>query len=335
MSIRPATHAGTWYPNSSIKLGSQLDGFFKHAFDLGKSGKLVRGARILIGPHAGFAYSGIRLAESFTAWDTSRVKRVFILGPSHHVYFKSSAMVSGYEYYETPFGKLPVDVETTKKMTELEGSQGGSVFKYMSDDVDDEEHSFEMHTPFIYYKCKNLPQGLPQIIPIMISGLSDRLSKDIIGALLPYLEDEENTFIISSDFCHWGSRFGYTQYLAQKPAKGIQLDDLLNLRHSTKIKLTDMPIYKSIEFLDREAMHIASSGSYSLWKEYISTTGNTICGQKPIGIILRLLEEYEKSGKSIVAGNDVFNWISYSQSSQVHKYHDSSVSYVSGYVKLS
>lgn len=33
------------------------------------------------------------------------------------------------------------------------------------------------------------------------------------GALLaPYLADPANLFIISSDFCHWGSRFSYTFY---------------------------------------------------------------------------------------------------------------------------
>lgn len=334
MSIRPATHAGTWYPNSSIKLGSQLEGYFKHAHEVGSYGKAIKEARILIGPHAGFTYSGARLAETFTAWDTSKVKRVFILGPSHHVYFKSSALVSRYEYYETPFGKLPVDVEVTKKMTDIEGTKGNRVFKYMSEDVDDDEHSFEMHAPFIYHKCKNLPQGMPLIIPIMISGMGDRLSKDIVDALLPYLDDEQNTFIISSDFCHWGSRFGYTKYLPQKPTKGIQEDDLINLRHSTKTNSAELPIYQSIELLDREAMDIASKGSYNLWQQYISITGNTICGQKPIGIILRLLEEYEKSGKSIVTGSNVFNWINYSQSSEVHKYSDSSVSYASGYVQL-
>lgn len=329
MSIRPATHAGTWYPNSSTKLKIQLEGFFKQ-YD----GKPVKGARILVGPHAGFVYSGARLAETFTVWDTSKVKRVFILGPSHHVYFKNSAMVSKYSYYETPFGKLQVDVETTEEMTNLKGSHGDSIFKYMSEDVDDEEHSFEMHAPFIYHRCKSLPQGLPQIIPIMISGMGDRLGKDIVNSLLPYLGDEENTFIISSDFCHWGSRFGYTEYLAEEPVSGIKESDLITLHYSTKIKPPHMPIYKSIEFLDREAMKIASSGSYNLWKHYISTTGNTICGQKPIGIILRLLEEYKNSRDSIVDGGKVFNWIDYSQSSKAHKYHDSSVSYASGYVKL-
>jgi hypothetical protein len=37
------------------------------------------------------------------------------------------------------------------------------------------------------------------------------------GALLaPYIADPFNLFIISSDFCHWGSRFSYTHYDSSK-----------------------------------------------------------------------------------------------------------------------
>lgn len=30
------------------------------------------------------------------------------------------------------------------------------------------------------------------------------------GHLAPYLADSSNLFVVSSDFCHWGSRFQYT-----------------------------------------------------------------------------------------------------------------------------
>lgn len=37
------------------------------------------------------------------------------------------------------------------------------------------------------------------------------------GALLgPFLDDPGNLFVISSDFCHWGTRFSYTFYNAEK-----------------------------------------------------------------------------------------------------------------------
>ncbi len=37
------------------------------------------------------------------------------------------------------------------------------------------------------------------------------------GKLLgPYLDDPENLFVVSSDFCHWGTRFSYTYYNSEQ-----------------------------------------------------------------------------------------------------------------------
>lgn len=316
VKVRPATHSGLWYIGEGVSLAKQLKGFFQAAETAHI--KLVKGARVLIGPHAGYTYLGARLAETFAVWDTSKVKRVFILGPLHHVYFKTSVLVSKYDSYETPLGDLPVDTEVTKELTELR-VQGKKVFKYMSEEIDDDEHSFEMHAPFLYYRAKDIAQGLPLIVPIMISGLDSSLAASVVEALNPYFADEENTFVISSDFCHWGSRFGYTEYVAD-PTNGIE--DIITLRLGSKTS-PETPIYKSIEFLDREAMRIASEETASAWKRYISTTGNTICGQKPIWVVLQLLEGAGASGG--------FKWTGYLQSSQVVRASDSSVSYALGY----
>lgn len=35
-------------------------------------------------------------------------------------------------------------------------------------------------------------------------------------ALGQYLDDPSNLFIVSSDFCHWGSRFSFTYYDSSK-----------------------------------------------------------------------------------------------------------------------
>jgi predicted class III extradiol MEMO1 family dioxygenase len=38
-------------------------------------------------------------------------------------------------------------------------------------------------------------------------------SEAAYGKLLaPFLDQQENLFVISSDFCHWGSRFNFTFY---------------------------------------------------------------------------------------------------------------------------
>lgn len=313
MVIRTASHAGSWYSANPVRLNKQLDEFLKAA------PSPVAGARLLIGPHAGYTYAGATLAETYNAWDTSNVKRVFVLGPSHHVYFKNVAFLSGADEYETPFGNIPVDTEVVNSLLKHK------VFKKMSLDVDEDEHSFEMHSPYIYKLTQHLPQGVPSIIPIMISHSDDAFNKQVSLALSEYLKDEGNTFVVSSDFCHWGSRFGYTSYTSNG-----SLDDLKELSYGSKVPSNGLSIFKSIEYLDKLATRIASGGSSKDWKHYIKVTGNTICGQKPIAILLETIELVKGKGEFDESWGK-FEWIGYSQSSQVTSARDSSVSYASGY----
>lgn len=317
MAIRTASHAGAWYSANPVRLNKQLDEFLKAA------PPSVSGARLLIGPHAGYTYAGATLAETYNAWDTSNVKRIFILGPSHHVYFKSVALVSGADEYETPFGNLPVDTQVVEELVK------NKVFKKMSMDVDEDEHSFEMHSPYIYKLTQHLPQGVPSIVPIMISHSDEEFNAKVSSILAEYLKDESNTFVISSDFCHWGSRFGYTSYTPSG-----SLDDLKDLSSNSKIPSSGLSIYKSIEYLDKLATKIASTGSSKDWKNYIKATENTICGQKPISILLETIER-TKENENLGEDWGKFKWIGYSQSSQVTSVRDSSVSYASGYATTS
>ena len=80
-------------------------------------------------------------------------------------------------------------------------------------------------------------------------------------------------------------------------------------------------------------MLVAGAGSVAKWDSYIETTGNTICGQKPVAVVLLLLERFRASGGEL-ASDEAFQWLGYSQSSKVSSLSDSSVSYASGYVLL-
>lgn len=321
MYIRPATHSGSWYSSNKATLTRQLDKFFAN-----NHYNTVPGARLLIGPHAGFTFSGDRLAETFKVWDHQECERVFILGPSHHVYFKNYAMVSDYQAYDTPLGPLPIDVEVNKSLTNK------PVFKYMSEEADQDEHSFEMHCPFIKYVLDAAgvaANKAPKLVPMMISSMDTTSCEEVVGQLAPYFKDPRNTFVISSDFCHWGARFGYTEYLPQP----VDLERAMVVKTTLKLKTLssfvklhkdDNAIHESIEYLDKLAMQIASQGDSADWQAYIKHTGNTICGQKPIYLILKLLEAANVRAR--------FKWLGYSQSSAVETYFDSSVSYASGYV---
>ncbi|ODV62439.1 Mho1p [Ascoidea rubescens DSM 1968] len=321
--VRPASHAGSWYIGSGSRLNAQLDKFLAStAFD-----QSTIGARVIIGPHAGYTYSGSTLAEAYKSWDTSKVKRIFILGPSHYVYFKNYVLTTKFDYYETPMGNLPVDTEIIDQLTLNESSS--KIIRKMSFENDEEEHSFELHAPYIYKMAKDLPQGIPKIIPIMVCSLDDSTELKIAKILSKYISDEETSFIISSDFCHWGSRFDYTIYSPTKSLKNLKE---LSTRNYLSYLEPSIPIYKSIEFLDREAMKVLSKGAYNDWKQYIKLTGNTICGQKPIAIILKAIENYKSANKiSLNSKGPLFNFLGYRQSSHVRSFSDSSVSYASAY----
>jgi len=70
-------------------------------------------------------------------------KRVFVLGPSHHFYLTRCAL-SQCESYETPLGDLKIDRATIAELHKT------GQFDRMSMSVDTDEHSIEMHLPYIH-----------------------------------------------------------------------------------------------------------------------------------------------------------------------------------------
>ena len=98
---------------------------------------------------------------------------------------------------------------------------------------EENEHSLEMHLPFI--KKIFADEGKPDVklIPLMVGEIPKAKYKLYAKALLPLFMDERTVFIISSDFCHWGQNFDYYR-----------------LHPGT----LDSEISVSIEKLDREGM---------------------------------------------------------------------------------
>jgi len=76
----------------------------------------------------------------------------------------------------------------------------------MSPDVDQGEHSIEMHLPYVYKVLEmyfGKGQALPRIVPILVGSIDAQQEREYGKLLRPYLDDPENCFVISSDFCHW------------------------------------------------------------------------------------------------------------------------------------
>ena len=84
-------------------------------------------------------------------------------------------------------------------------------FKEFSKSADEEEHSLEMQYPFL----KLVLPGDTKIVPITVGSVNDKLDVEHADILQKYYNDKDNLFVFSTDFCHWGKRFGYTPYNKQ------------------------------------------------------------------------------------------------------------------------
>lgn len=69
-------------------------------------------------------------------------KRVFILGPSHHVRLRGCALTIC-DKYETPLYNLKVDKQINADLEKT------GKFSWMEIQTDEDEHSIEMHLPYV------------------------------------------------------------------------------------------------------------------------------------------------------------------------------------------
>lgn len=156
--------------------------------------------KALIGPHAGFRFSGPNAAWAYKNVDSQSYDRVFILGPSHKVYLDFIGTTGCHEW-ETPLGNLSVDQQIVEALTKAEGVE----FQRINKKYEENEHSLEMHLPYIR-KVFESRQGDSdiKIIPLMVGQLNEKDYELYAKALVHYFDDDRSLFVVSSDFCHWG-----------------------------------------------------------------------------------------------------------------------------------
>jgi len=288
-NIREPSHAGSWYSDKKSELDKQLTSWIDNSkLDI----KNVKVVKAIIGPHAGYAYSGptAAWAYKYLKFSPKDPLRVFLLGPCHHVYLKGCGL-SGLGTYATPLGSIEIDTATIEQLKK-EG-------KFVSTDkeTEEEEHSLEMHLPYIR---KMLDGRAFKLVPIMVGNVDPKQEEYYGKLLVKYFDDENTLFVVSSDFCHWGKRFNYQYYNKE-----------------------DGDIYQSIEKLDTRGMSLIEEHSASGFTKYLEETENTICGRHPIGVLLNVINN-SKSAASLKT-----KFVKYAQSESIKDKSQSSVSYAS------
>ncbi|KAG6911931.1 hypothetical protein DXG01_000178 [Tephrocybe rancida] len=319
--LRTASHAGDWYTADGSELDSELTTWLEAAGPA-EDPYPIKGCKAVIAPHAGYAYSGPAAAWAYKSIDTTGIKRVFILGPSHHFYLQGCA-ISSCKDYDTPIDKLPLDTEIIEELRQT------GQFEPMSIDADEAEHSIEMHLPYVrkVFAGQNI-----KIVPIVVGAISKEVEASFGSLLAPYLDREDTFCVVSSDFCHWGTRFSYTYYY---PEAAPSNSPAVKLSRSTAPTPAN-PIHQSIRQLDHEAMDIltlppsSAETAHSAFAAYLAKTKNTICGRHPIGVLLGAMAHLEGTKGT----HPSLKWVRYEQSSACLTIRDSSVSYASAWIRF-
>jgi len=148
-------------------------------------------AKVIIAPHAGYQYSGLTAAHAYRQFEARRnlIRRVVLLGPAHRVPLKGMAVPS-VDAFATPLGDVPIDAEGVKQAQEVPGMQ-------VSDEAHADEHSLEVHLPFLQSVLDNF-----QLVPIVIGICTARHVEALLDALWG---GDETAIVVSSDLSHFHS----------------------------------------------------------------------------------------------------------------------------------
>lgn len=212
-AIRKASVQGLFYPKECAKVKMHFREF-NHTFDTMKIPPEIKSIipRAIIVPHAGYIYSGFTANFAYRFLKQASVKRIIVIGPSHHHYFKG---ISGsyYEAYETPCGPLEIDSAYLFALAK----QFDIGFEPKAHE---KEHSTEVQLPFIQHYFPKT-----KVIELIYGDVSEKILANLITALL---NNKDNAVVISSDLSHFHN-LKEANALDQNCLKGVEKLDLNEL----------------------------------------------------------------------------------------------------------
>lgn len=190
MIVRKAAVAGQFYPANSTELRKEVLSYMTEKKSSQKS------PRLMISPHAGYVFSGPVAGKGFATLNIE-ISRIFLIGPSHHVWFKGIS-IPEVTHYQTALGMVGLDLEIVEKLRR-------NSIVCSAKGAHEPEHCLEVQLPFLQVQLKDF-----KIIPILTGEIDPAQVADL---LFPFL-DETTLVIASSDLSHYHFQ-----------AKARQIDD--------------------------------------------------------------------------------------------------------------
>jgi AmmeMemoRadiSam system protein B len=185
MPLRPAAHAGTWYPGKTGALISDVDAYVAMA-------TVPQASRVdaLIAPHAGLMFSGRIGAYAYKLAARYAYDVVLLVGPSHYYGFDGVAVWpdSG---FDSPLGVARIHPEATAEILADPVAQA-------MPEAHVREHSLEMQLPFLRRLLPDVP------IVAMLMGFQQRETIDALATLLGRVARTRASLLVaSSDLSHF------------------------------------------------------------------------------------------------------------------------------------
>ena len=182
-TVRNPAAAGTFYPAEPARLRAMIEQYLDSTVSDGSVPKAI------IGPHAGYIYSGPIAASAYArvAPAADIIRRVVLLGPAHRVSFRGLALPS-VESFITPLGEVAVDKEAVAKIMQLPQV-------HIMDDAHVAEHSLEVHVPFLQTVLSKFA-----LVPLAVGQTSSAEVGEVLECLWG---GAETLIVISADLSHY------------------------------------------------------------------------------------------------------------------------------------
>lgn len=246
--VRESALAGSWYPADAMELQHYVDGLLDDVKVTDSTARI----RALAVPHAGYAYSGETAAAAVALVRGRDYRRVILLAPSHHKAFRGLS-IADVDAYATPLGQVPLDAAAVAALR-----KSGLV---TADPVAHAgEHAIEIELPLLQ---RALAPGW-KLVPILVGELAEADYPAAADLLRP-LADDHTLIVVSSDFTHFGPRFGYIPFAP------------------------DEDVAAKIRGLDDGAVDRILARDGPGFLAYQATTGITVCGYRALALLLYLL----------------------------------------------
>ncbi len=253
-NIRPPAVAGLFYPGNPQKLKNVLQDFFDHAAKPDSEMKPCA----LIAPHAGVVYSGIVAAAAYSLLQDHDwgFRRYVLLGPAHRV-FVEGLVLSPASFFETPLGKVPLDIDQAEYLSEKY-----SFIRY-NKSAHREEHSLEVQLPFLQYAADDF-----EILPILAGHCT---AEDAAACIREYLCVPDTLIVVSSDLSHF---LPYTsaQKIDQETAEAVAALDFQALGHDSacgRIPISGLLLAAQKQKLRSELLSLCNSGDTAGTREQV------------------------------------------------------------------